>query len=218
MHEEYWHQRWAEGRTGWHRDEVDRMLETHWPSLGLASGTRVLVPLCGMSLDMAWLAGLGHGVLGVELSRMACEGFFTAQRTVPAVRRDGPFEVFAAEGIELLCGDVFALRERDFAGVAGIYDRAALIALPPPLRQRYAQAVYARMPAGSRGLLITLEYDQREREGPPFAVHEDEVRGLLAADWEVECVERRDILESQPQFRAEGVSALATAVYRLQRG
>lgn len=217
MHEDYWHQRWAEGRTGWHRHEVDRMLEKHWRSLGLASGTRVLVPLCGMSLDMAWLAGLGHGVLGVELSRMACEGFFTAQRTAPAVRRDGPFEVFAAEGIELLCGDVFALRERDFSGVAGIYDRAALIALPPELRQRYARSVYACMPAGARGLLITLEYDQREREGPPFAVHEDEVRGLLAADWEVECVERCDILESQPQFRAEGVGALATAVYRLQR-
>lgn len=217
MHEDYWHRRWAEGRTGWHRDEVDRMLETHWPSLGLASGTRVLVPLCGMSLDMAWLAGRGHEVLGVELSRFACEGFFTGQHLTPLVRRDGPFEVFAAEGIELLCGDVFALRAQDLGAVAGVYDRAALIALPPDLRQRYARAVYARMPGGCRGLLITLEYDQREREGPPFAVHEDEVRSLLAADWDVECLERCDILESQPQFRAEGVGALATAVYRLRR-
>ncbi|MPT24467.1 MAG: hypothetical protein E2577_16675, partial [Starkeya sp.] len=32
--------------------------------------------------------------------------------------------------------------------IAGLYDRAALIALPPELRQRYRDTVYARLPAG----------------------------------------------------------------------
>ena len=46
---------------------------------------------------------------------------------------------------------------------------------------------------------------------------EAEVRELFAAQWQVELLERRDILAQEPGFRAEGVSALSTAVYRLQR-
>ena len=77
--------------------------------------------------------------------------------------------------------------------------------------------VYARLPPGCRGLLITLEYPQAEKAGPPFSVDEAEVRELFAAQWQVELLERRDILAQEPGFRAEGVSALSTAVYRLQR-
>ena len=52
---------------------------------------------------------------------------------------------------------------------------------------------------------------------PPFSVPEAEVRALFGAGWDVERLERRDILEQQPGFAAEGVTALHTAVYRLQR-
>ena len=48
-------------------------------------------------------------------------------------------------------------------------------------------------------------------------VGEDEVRRLYARDWNVEVMERRDILASQPGFIAEGVTALHTAAYRLRR-
>ena len=56
------------------------------------------------------------------------------------------------------------------ADCAGVYDRAALIALPPPLRQRYARELYSQLPRGCRGLLVTLEYPQHEKDGPPFSV------------------------------------------------
>ena len=47
MDADYWLQRWKEGRTGWHHESVMPLLEQHWPSLRVESGTRVLVPLCG---------------------------------------------------------------------------------------------------------------------------------------------------------------------------
>ena len=37
-------------------------------ALGLAKGAAVLVPLCGKSLDLVWLAEQGHAVIGVELA------------------------------------------------------------------------------------------------------------------------------------------------------
>ncbi|MBP8909296.1 MAG: thiopurine S-methyltransferase, partial [Pseudoxanthomonas sp.] len=58
---------------------------------------------------------------------------------------------------------------------------------------------------------------QAEKDGPPFSVDEAEVRELFAPQWQVELLERRDILAQEPGWRAEAVSALSTAVYRLQR-
>ncbi len=217
MDETFWQQRWAEGRTGWHQHEVDRLLQKHWPQLGLGDDARVLVPLCGKSLDLAWLAQRGHRVRGVELSRLAIEDFFAGCDAVPACREQGAFSIFEARGIELYCGDAFALDELALQDVDAVYDRAALIALPPALRQRYADELYGRLPIGCIGLLITLEYDQQRREGPPFSVPESEVRALFEPRWTVTCVERRSILDAEPRFRDEGLEALHTAVYRLHR-
>lgn len=216
MEPAFWEQRWAEGRTGWHLEEVNRLLLKHWSALALAEDAPVLVPLCGKSLDMAWLAAQGHPVLGVELSLQACREFF-AERGLEAEEEalDG-FTRLGVAHLQLLAGDVFALRARHVDGVAAVYDRAALIALPEAMRRRYVEHVYGLLPAGTRGLLVTLEYPPGEREGPPFTVSEAEVRALLEPRWQVDLLERRDILELEPDFAIEGVSALHTCVYRLR--
>lgn len=216
MDSDFWLQRWQQGQIGFHRDEVMPLLQKHWPALALPAGSRVLVPLCGKSLDMHWLAAQGHRVLGVELSPLAVAQFFEEAGLAPQRHTSRYGEHFVAGPIEIVRGDAFGLDAELLADCAGIYDRAALIALPPPLRQRYRDSVYARLPAAGRGLLITLEYPQPEKQGPPFSVEQPEVESLLAA-FRPGLLERRDILDQEPRFRAEGVSALSTAVYRLQR-
>ncbi len=215
METDFWLQRWREGRTGFHRASVMPLLEQHWGALALPSGSRVFVPLAGKSLDMMWLAEQGYRVLGAELSPLAVEQFFTENGLQPRVHDSRYGRHHVAGAIELICGNVFALDAAALADCAGLYDRAALIALPPAMRRRYADDVYARLPVDCRGLLITLEYPQVEKDGPPFSVDEPEVRGLFAGHWNIDLLERRDILASQPGFIAEGVSALSTAVYRL---
>lgn len=213
----FWLQRWQEGRIGFHRDAVMPLLERYWPMLELPADAAVFVPLAGKTLDMHWLAALGHPVLGAELSPLAVEAFFAEAGLVPQREQDADGVHHRSGRIDLVLGDVFALSAATLASMRGVYDRAALIALPPDMRRRYAGEVYGRLPRGCRGLLITLEYPQAEKDGPPFSVPEDEVRGLFAAHWDVELLERRDILASEPGFRAEGVTALSTAVYRLLR-
>ena len=216
MQPDFWHQRWQENRIGFHRGEVMPLLEKHWQALQLPSSSRVLVPLAGKSLDMAWLAAQGHRVLGVELSSLAVAQFFEEHGLQPE-RRESPYGNHqVANHIELLCGDVFGVDAALLGDCAGVYDRAALVALPAEMRQRYVQTVYGALPSGCRGLLITLEYPQAEKAGPPFSVDEAEVRGLFSPHWQVELLERRDILQ-QPDFVAEGLTAMSTAVYRLEK-
>lgn len=215
MEPDYWQQRWAEGRIGWHRPEVNALLRRHWPTLALPPDSRVFVPLCGKSEDMAWLAAQGHRVLGVELSREACAAFFAEHGLVPEVSAHGHFQRYRSERVELLAGDAFDLVAHDLADCSACYDRAALIALPTSMRQRYVEQVLGKLPAGCHALLVTLEYPPHEKAGPPFSIDAAEVARLFALLWQVETLERRDILAREPSFQAEGVTRLETVAYRL---
>lgn len=213
----FWRQRWQDNEIGFHQAEPTPLLQKHWPAVGAPAGGKVFVPLAGKSLDMLWFAAQGHRVLGVELSPLAVTQFFDEHALQPEIFETRYGTHHRAGDIELICGDAFALDAAILADCSAVFDRAALIALPPALRERYVGELHPRLPAECRGLLITLEYPQHEKAGPPFSVAEAEVRERYGPEWSVELLERRDILASQPRFVEEGVTALDTCVYRLSR-
>lgn len=217
MDADYWHQRWQDERIGFHRDAPLPLLTAHWGGLGLPPGSRVCVPLCGKSLDMVWLAEQGHRVLGIELSALAITRFFEERGLQPTVAPGVGGIHYSAGPYELIAGDAFTLPASVLADCAGVYDRAAFIALPAHMRDTYVRTTWQRLPAGCRGLLVTLTYPEHQKAGPPFPVGDDEVRQRFTPDWQVQPLERRDILAHEPSFQAEGVTALTTAVYRMQR-
>jgi len=177
MEHDFWHQRWQEGRIGFHQHQVNAWLKRYWPKLQLAPGARVLVPLCGKSLDMLWLREQGHEVLGVELSDIACRDFFLEQGVAVTPVTVDNYHRRERDGITLLTADLFELPWEVFRDVGAVYDRAGLVALPPALRRRYAQRLCQRIGSGAAMLLVTLEF--AGESGPPFAVFEKEVRELF---------------------------------------
>ncbi|QJI28257.1 thiopurine S-methyltransferase [Pseudomonas sp. ADAK18] len=217
MEPRFWHERWARNQIGFHLSEVNPYLPQHWSGLGLANGGRVLVPLCGKSLDLLWLASQGHRVLGVELSEKAIEEFFSEQGLTPQISRQAVFKVYQAGSIELWCGDFFALEAGMVADCTALYDRAALIALPPLMREQYAAHLNRVLVAGCQGMLITLDYDQARKAGPPFAVTDQEVRLLFGGRWQMSVVDERDILGESWKFVQDGVTSLEERVYRLTK-
>lgn len=217
MEPEFWQERWARNQIGFHLSEVNPYLQRHWPQLAVAEGSKVLVPLCGKSLDLVWLASHGLRVMGVELSEQAVEAFFSEQNLVPRITRRSAFTVYQADLIEVWCGDFFALDAEALVGCAALYDRAALIALPPLMRAQYAEHLSRLLPSGCQGLLITLDYDQTQKAGPPFAVTDDEVKVLFGSDWTLRALQKQDVLEESWKFVQEGVTRLDERVYRLTK-
>ncbi|MBK5939314.1 thiopurine S-methyltransferase [Halochromatium roseum] len=217
MTPEFWLNRWQRSELGWHEDEINRHLAEHWPRLELPKGTAVLVPLCGKSLDMLWLASCGHRVLGVDISPLAAEQFFAENQLKPRIEVRGAFQYYQVDEISVMIGDFFDLRPQQVAGIAAVYDRASLIALPPDMRPRYVRHLATLLPPGVRSLLITLEYDQSRMKGPPFAVDEPEVRTLFEPNFQVETLSVFDALAESPRFRARGLDVLDERVYQLRR-
>lgn len=216
MEPAFWQQRWADNQIGFHQAQVNPYLQKYWPTLGLVPGSRVLVPLCGKSLDLAWLAGQGHRVLGVELSRRAVEAFFREHGLQADVGQRGAFEVWRSGDVELWCGDIFALQAEDIGDCAGLYDRAAVIALPSQMRGAYMQLLSGLLPTSCQGVVVTLDYDQALLGGPPFSVGDQELRQGFAG-WQVDELEVVEVIEESPKFLQAGVSSLLERVYRVSR-
>src|SRR4051812_36053592 len=121
MDTEFWRARWQEGRIGFHEGVPNAYLAKYGDRL--SSARRVLVPLCGKTVDLAYLAGRGHEVIGIELVDDAVRQFFAEHGTVAAVEKRGAFQAYTAGPITVLAGDFFASTPELVGPVEAIFDR-----------------------------------------------------------------------------------------------
>lgn len=217
MQAEFWLDLWRRGQIGFHQPTVSRYLSRFWSVPAENPGTTVFVPLCGKSRDLVWLRDRGHAVTGVELSDLALESF-CMENGIPARRRQSErFDVYEAPALKLYCGDFFDLSAEQTGSFGAMYDRAALVSFGPDLRPAYARRITSLTSTGTVTLLVTLEYPQEQRAGPPFSVSPAEVHELYGEHHKIEELFRQDILADEPRMRARGVRSLHEVCYRLTR-
>lgn len=217
MDASFWHERWRSNDIGFNLPKPHPALVAHWAKLGIAPGASVLVPLAGKSIDMVWLADMGHGVIGVELSSEAVEAFFKERSRAPGVTRESGFSVSRAGPFEIWCGDFFAVPPQVTRRVGAVYDRAALVAMPYTSQKDYVLKLAALTPAGVPVLLISLDYDPSEMDGPPFSVPANRLEELASGLFTIEILDRQDGLALSPRLRDRGLSHLTETAYLLRR-
>ena len=174
MTTDFWLQRWKNNDIGFHNSEAHPLLVRYFFALSLAAGSRVFLPLCGKTRDIGWLLANGYRVAGAELSEMAVEQLFADLGVTPEVSKTGKLLLFQAPNIDIFVGDLFQLSDEMLGPVDAIYDRAALVALPEEMRQRYT-AHLMEITDSAPQLLIAYEYDQHLMSGPPFSISSGEV-------------------------------------------
>ena len=160
---------------------------------GRREGASVLVPLCGKSLDMCWLAEQGHRVVGLEISPLACEAFFAALGVEPRIEAVGALRSLSAGPYRVLQGDFFAAGAEDVGPVTAFYDRAALVAMPPAMQPVYVRRLLSLLAPGAVGLVNGLEYPPEAMDGPPFCIGEARLRELLAPACRVRRLSSREL-------------------------
>jgi thiopurine S-methyltransferase len=218
MHTEFWLERWHKQEIGFHQNQINAYLEKYWDKIRHQyAGSQVFVPLCGKSRDMLWLREQGHEVLGIELSEIAVQDFFTENQLDYHQADQQRFKPYQSNNINLLCGDFFSLQKEDLEESHLVYDRASLVALPPEMRREYVQHLIKVLPDNVTILLVIMEYPQSEMNGPPFSVAESEVNELYQADFNIEKLATFDIYQENPRFRERGLSSLLEKVFRVTR-
>jgi thiopurine S-methyltransferase len=213
----FWLDRWQRADIGFHQGAAHDFLARHWGALHVPRGASVFVPLSGKSLDMVWLADQGHDVLGVELSELAVEQFFAERSRRPAVVSQSRFKVRRAGPYEIWCGDFFAFDPAATRRIGGVFDRAALVAMPSSMQAAYAAQLAALTPQGVPVLLVALAYDPSEMDGPPFPITARRMEELFGGAFRVSLLEKRDGLGASANLRKRGLSWLDETAWKLVR-
>lgn len=175
----------------------------------------ILLPLCGKTIDLQWLSTAGHqcvvGIEGVEKSiqelkdellhdlrhrsndsdnvwTTAPEGQKWFQPSISASSEDDSC-------ISIVCSDFFELSPSTF-GVespcfGAVYDRAALVAVPPHSRPQYVDVIDSLLIPGGQILMVTV--DSGRDTGPPFPVTPGVVEELFSTrDYSTQLLEESD--------------------------
>jgi len=220
MEVKFWQERWHKDEIGFHLPQVHSWLKTQWSSL-LAQGKvsfqgTVFVPLCGKTLDIGYFLEIGHRVVACELSEKAIQQLFAQLELKPKITAWGQGKCYQAHNLVVYTGDFFTLSPQDLGQIDYIYDRAALIALPQPMRGDYAKKLMELCPKAQM-LLITLDYPQSQMSGPPFAVSEQEVLAHYQVGFNATTLKQKEILEYEPRFKQRGLTSLIESIFWLER-
>lgn len=216
MQPSFWHARWKDGQIGFHQDLIHPDLIKHQDCFLGGTAQRVLVPLCGKSRDVAWLAAQGHDVVGVELSAIAAQALFDEAGHSPNISEQGAVQRWQSANITVYVGDLFDVTDAQFGAVDRIWDRAALVALPAEMRRRYVARLLSVLSPSGRILLNCFQADW-QRSGPPHSIDLHELDALYAPMTHKRLLNAHDDMETNSKWRDYGATAFIVSTWLLSR-
>ncbi len=212
-----WLTHWEQDDIPFHFPAVNPLLEKYWPQLNIAKPSHVLVPLCGKTKDLLWLANQGCQVSGVELSPIACESFFVENGLSFSKADHGSYSSYESEKIKLFCGDIFKLPPNLFSTVTAIYDRAALIALSSELRQNYANYLVQLTHYSAKQILLIVIESSDQVQGPPYPISLNDLTQLYKDQFSIQELVRISKTDIPEHLQNKGYRILDEVVYRLTK-
>ncbi len=192
MEKEFWQNKWEKSEIAFHEKEGNLLLIKYFSKLSLTEGNRIFIPLCGKTHDIHWLLLQGCKVVGAELSKIAIDQLFQDLKIEPNIVKIGNLFHYSAKNIDMYIGDIFDLSKEILGQIDAIYDRAAIVALPPDLRNRYTTHLM-EITNKAKQLLICYEYDQNLTGGPPFSISKQEVKKHYDLQYDITLLEALDI-------------------------
>lgn len=193
MNQDFWRDRWAEKKIGFHEGAPNALLSSHIDAL--KGCKRVLVPLAGRAVDIIFLRDRGHEVVGVEFVQQAID------------------EMGPMDGITMVCSDFFAVTPEKVGTFDAIYDRAAMVAIDPALRDNYAATCRALLKPDAPTLLVAFAYDQSRANGPPWSLDRAAIDRHFAGR-AIEALESRAV-PAPGSLGAAGVTDVSETLYRI---
>lgn len=161
---DYWSAIYRANDAGWDKGRcappIARMLREGF----LPPGSHVAVIGCGPGHEAFEAARLGFQVTAIDF----------APEAITAVQGKAAEWGHALEAVE---ADVFDLAKRWPGEFDAIIEHTCLCAIDPARRDEYLQAVAGALKP--HGHLFGLFYAHNRPDGPPYSIHEPEVRQLL---------------------------------------
>ena len=209
----FWNERWEKNELGFHALDVNPHLQAYIEHLTPTKEEKILVPLCGKTLDLLYLSQRFGEVWGVEYIEKAAIDFFAEHNLDAACTELEYGKIYQAKNIHIVVADIFSFLENTSIQFDALYDRASLIALEEEPRKAYAQKIQETLKPRAKVLLIALDYPQEQMPGPPFSVAPEEIDGHFEGSRRLTLLSRTNIIEKESKWRERGVSCIYETVF-----
>ena len=148
------------------------------------SGRNVVVPNCGRSVDMIYLAQHAARVTGTGCTPMQIEQF--QEENCLYMEFDGAAWRF--DSLSLSPVPLCNLPDAQLGTVDIVYDRSAMISTAPDMRGDYLSRIDRLTRPGGRIYLMTVEFSTQRSEGP-YSISAAEVETLFGDRYTVKHLE-----------------------------
>ena len=160
-----WQEAWKAGVTPWDAGASPPALRSLLDRGAVPAG-RILVPGCGTGYDLATLARADREVVGIDLSEDARTAFLAAHPNLPG-------------SVDYEVTNFFSYAPTQ--GFDFVWDYTFFCALDPDQRSSWSETMKRLVEPG--GLLATLLFPFEDpissKEGPPWPINTDLVRGYV---------------------------------------
>ena len=202
---DYWRETfWMNDDLPWHFKTPNKFLVKHEARLvDGKTGIRILVPLCGKSVDLKWLYDQGHEVIGVEGTPFAIEAFFREnklQYTMSNFESHGFKYQTPDQRLTILNCNLLTLKDHGYKHTCdAVWDRASLVAVRPEHRPLFAKNVKGFLKPNFRYLIEAIEYDSTKVYVEPFALFEKELEQLYSDCAKITQLESCSVKETEKE-------------------
>ncbi|UTJ06571.1 thiopurine S-methyltransferase [Arcobacter roscoffensis] len=204
---DFWNERWEKEEIAFHMKKVNPMLIKYFHKLNLAQKKRIFLPLCGKTLDIAWLLSKGYSIVGIELNKDAIDALFHELNITPLISKENDFVKYSAKNIDIYVGDFFKMSAEILKPIDAIYDRAALVALPLEMRIEYVSHLLNITNVAPQ-LLISYDYEQNIMSGPPFSVPLSEIEHHYSDYYEIKLLDENIDIPSGLKRKSQAIETV----------
>ena len=201
-----WRSAWRAQQTPWVNPKSDLFLRAELRRLKPWRSGSVLIPLAGNSPAVRLLYDLGMNVTAVEYVPEAVRALLHEQ--FPGIRiqrqktRDAT--VFFGRRLSVRQGDFFKLPPELCFDL--VYDRAAIVAIPPRRRRPYANILTRATRPGGALFAVGYEFIGGRRRGPPYSLSRAELLTLFPKPhWRLLTGRSKTYRSVEPRFAEKGV-------------
>lgn len=221
-----WKEKWEEGKSVWHKSNPNPLLVEFFNRFDADSlkNKRILVPMCGKSVDMKWLYDQGMSVVGVDVVELAVKQFFCDNNMEYEVKDSsipGATLFHHDERMSILLCDIFNINTEVIGGPCSyIWDRGALGAIQYTEVEKYTKIVESVLADDAQGLIECFTFDRGLIPGPPYAVTKEEVFEYYSCNFFVEQLCKRKESELPSWYATANEKLLDSAmrtVYYIKR-
>ena len=214
-----WSGAWGRGQTPWVNKDSEKFLVRSWRQLrrlGLQPKQRVLVPLCGASPSIRFFLLRKFDVTGVEyvpgaITALIKHDFPTKKLKKSKIKSGISYSI---RHLEIIQQDFFKFSARNHFHF--IYDRAALVAIRPKLRIKYAKILTNSLTPGGLIFLVTYTRVGGRVRGAPYQISRKQLLKLFPS-MTVAFKLDQSTRKLGPRFKDSGVRSLTYSVTVLQK-